>query len=340
MWNCDKIGSAADWEQEIKDAYVDYDVPIALQVPIPMEGQCLTGACPTEEDWCVTDPECSESPYKEPEGSVKSSAIAGFTVAGIVVLMAFLYGLHVWRTKQQARRFKKKFAKRMADTIDLRASMRQLSPDALAKEFQKIDRETPGGNISKEGLWNFLSTGKAGDLSESDFNALFAAIDLDQSGTVDFLEFCTFMGKCSEEYRSARRDRGSVAVRASRRISVADTTARRLSMVAPGMDDAVKAAATDAAEAVALEEGLEDEDAAKAVALEEGKDDEEISAKTKDDLYYWRWVNRNQDGNHRNQRSAALIEKFDGLYKNRAFLVHPVIDDELSEDESAEMAAK
>lgn len=73
---------------------------------------------------------------------------------------------------------------------------------------------------------------------------------------------------------------------------------------------------------------------------QEGKDDEEISAKTKDDLYYWRWVNRNQDGNHRNQRRAALIEKFDGLYKNRAFLVHPVIDDELSEDESAEMAAK
>jgi Ca2+-binding EF-hand superfamily protein len=36
-----------------------------------------------------------------------------------------------------------------------------------------------------------VSTGKVGELSESDFNALFAAIDLDQSGTVDFLEFWT-----------------------------------------------------------------------------------------------------------------------------------------------------
>jgi hypothetical protein len=53
-----------------------------------------------------------------------------------------------------------------------------------------------------------------------------------------------------------------VAVRASRRISVADTTARRLSMVTPGMDDAVKAAATDAAKAVALEDGQEEEDVA------------------------------------------------------------------------------
>jgi hypothetical protein len=137
------------------------------------------------------DPECSESPYKEPEGSVKSGAIAGFTAMGIVVLMAFLYGLHVWRSNQQARRYKKKFAKRMADTIDLRASLRQLNPESLAKEFQKIDSEIPGGNISKEALWTFLSTGKVGDLSGSDFNALFAAIDLDQSGEV--LTFWSFV---------------------------------------------------------------------------------------------------------------------------------------------------
>jgi hypothetical protein len=46
----------------------------------------------------------------------------------------------------------------MANTIDLRASMCQLSPDALAKEFQKIDSETPATNISKEALWELLVT--------------------------------------------------------------------------------------------------------------------------------------------------------------------------------------
>jgi hypothetical protein len=112
--------------------------------------------------------------------------------------------------------------------------MRQLPPEALASELKRIDSETQDGSISKEALWNFMSTGLAGELSESDCNALFAAIDLDQSGTVDFLEFCTFMGKCSDEYRSARTNRGSVTDRASRRISVADTTARRLSSVAQG----------------------------------------------------------------------------------------------------------
>jgi hypothetical protein len=259
--NCNRINSAEKWLQAIQDAYVTYNIPEDKQVTVPMEGQCLTAACPTEEAWCKKDPECSVSPYQEPDASVKSGAIAGFIIAGIVLLIALLYGLHVWRTKQQEHRYKTKFAKRMADTISLRASMRQLTPEALASEFKKIDSETEGGYISKEGLWAFLSTGKAGELSESDFNALFAAIDLDQSGTVDFLEFCTFMGKCSDEYRSARANRGSIADRASRRISVADTAARRLSSVAPGTDDAAKA--------VTMEDDI------KAAALEAGKDEEE-----------------------------------------------------------------
>jgi hypothetical protein len=254
---CDKLESGEAWLQAIQDAYDTYNVPEDRQVPVPMEGECFTGACPNEEDWCRTDPECSESPYKEPGGSVESGAIAGFTVLGIVLLIAALYGLHVMRAKHQERRYKTKFAKRIADTISLRVSMRQLTPAALASEFKKIDSESPDGAISKEGLWTFLSTGKAGELSESDFNALFAAIDLDQSGTVDFLEFCTFMGKCSDEFRSARGNRGSMADRASRRISVADATARHLSTVAPGTDDAMQAAAEAAIEE---EEGKADDD--------------------------------------------------------------------------------
>jgi hypothetical protein len=254
VWTCDKMGSAGEWVEAIQTAYITYNVAGENQVPVPMQGQCLTGACPSEIDWCKTDPECSESPYQEPDGSVKSGAIAGFTVAGIVLLMAALYALHAWTAQQQARRYKAKFAKRIADTIDVRGSMRQLRPEALASEFKRIDSESQDGSISKEALWTFMSSGKAGELSESDFNALFAAIDLDQNGSVDFMEFCTFMGQCSDEYRSARTNRGSVADRASRRMLVADTSARRLSTVDLGSVDAdvmKTVAETDAA----IEEG-------------------------------------------------------------------------------------
>jgi hypothetical protein len=232
---CDKINSAGDWVQAVEDAYDAYNVAEAIRVPLPMEGECLSGGCPTEEDWCKTDPECSESPYQEPDASVKSGAIAGFTVLGIVLLIAALYALHVMKSRQQKQRYKTKFAKRIANNIDRTKSMRQLTPEALGREFKKIESENPGGNITKEGLWNFLSTGKAGDISESDFNSLFAAIDLDNNGTVDFLEFCTFMGQCSDEYRYERGklNRESIADRASRRISLTVE-------LEPGIDDAAK----------------------------------------------------------------------------------------------------
>jgi hypothetical protein len=257
---CDKINSAEEWIQAVQDAYVAYNVAEAIRVPLPMEGECLSGGCPTEEDWCKTDPECSESPYQEPDASVKSGAIAGFTVAGIVLLIAALYTLHVVKSRQQKQRYKTKFARRIAGNIDRTKSMRQLTPEALGREFKKIDSEHPGGNITKEGLWNFLSTGKAGDISESDFNSLFAAIDLDNNGTVDFLEFCTFMGQCSDEYRFERGNlnRGSIADRASRRFTVddtADTAPRPMSALAPGTDDATKLVSFE--DATTKEETLE-----------------------------------------------------------------------------------
>jgi Ca2+-binding EF-hand superfamily protein len=263
---CDKIDSAEEWIQAVQEAYVAYNVPEARRNTLPMEGECLTRACPTEEDWCKTDPECSESTYQEPDASVKSGAIAGFTVAGIVLLIAGLYALHVIKSRQQKQRYKTKFAKRIAGNIDRTKSMRQLTPEALGREFKKIDSEHPGGNITKEGLWKFLSTGKAGDISESDFNSLFAAIDLDNNGTVDFLEFCTFMGQCSDEYRFERGNlnRGSVAERASRRFTVddtADTAPRPLSALAPGTDDAAKLVSfEDAKQPPALEAGEDEQE--------------------------------------------------------------------------------
>jgi hypothetical protein len=67
-----------------------------------------------------------------------------------------------------------------------------------------------------------LSTGKAGDILESDADALFAAMDLDSSGarTVDFVVFCTFMGQYHGEFQSARGELdGEKLSMAARRLS-------------------------------------------------------------------------------------------------------------------------
>jgi len=223
-----RINTKEEFFSQINATYIANNVPEGQQIP-PSEDPCALGLCPTEEQWCQSDPNCSESPYQEPPASVKPGAIAGFVIAGVVLLVAVLYAIHLILQKQQERRFRTIFAKRIAETIKVRGSMRTLSPEALADEFRRIDQGVQDGKLSREELWEFISSGKAGEMDKKDFDALFAAIDLDKSGSVDFLEFCAFMGKCDDEYRAARREGGSSVVASSRRLDTATTTARRLS---------------------------------------------------------------------------------------------------------------
>lgn len=77
-----------------------------------------------------------------------------------------------------------------------------MTPEDLAREFRLIDSGTNEGGdgvISREELWTFMTSGKlGGEITRSDFDALFKAIDEDGNGTVDFTEFCRFLGRCTE----------------------------------------------------------------------------------------------------------------------------------------------
>mmetsp|Transcript_22800 Transcript_22800/g.52763 ORF Transcript_22800/g.52763 Transcript_22800/m.52763 type:complete len:332 (+) Transcript_22800:322-1317(+) len=223
------IATGEEWVNSILNEYDVQNIPPDKRID-PTIDVCAAGLCPTEEQWCQTDPNCSVSPYQEPPATVKGSVIAGFTVAGVVLLVIILYGVHLYLVHAQVNRYRARFARRIAETIDVRASVRNLTPDALAREFERIDEGvSKDGKISKEELWEFIASGKAGEMDQKDFDALFAAIDLDRNGEVDFVEFCAFMGKCEDEYRAARADRRSIVARRSVRASVAGTTARRLS---------------------------------------------------------------------------------------------------------------
>jgi hypothetical protein len=266
----------AEWVAADNNAYIELDIPGDERIPVPFARECLGKVCPTEEDWCTQDPECSPSPYKEPNAQVKPGAIAGFVIAGIVILTVGLYLLHLYRVTQQAKRYRAIFAERIADTIQVPKSMRSLTPEILAKEFKKIDSETQDGQITKEELWAFLDTGAAGEMNQSDFNALFAAIDTDKSGYVDFLEFCTFMGQCHEEYSTARTTCGSAIDRASIRLSVADSAARRLSTAVTALP------AEDMAKAIAEADAEDAEmDAAEDAEMDPVKDAEMDAAEEK-----------------------------------------------------------
>merc|ERR1712037_399470 len=75
----------------------------------------------------------------------------------------------------------------------------------LKKEFDRVDTDG-GGTISKEELKAFVQTGKVGLISNKDFEALWCAIDLDNSGEVDFVEFLAFLGSCGTEFESVNKE--------------------------------------------------------------------------------------------------------------------------------------
>jgi len=196
----------AQFIQGVKDTYSDLGVLPADQVQggtFPMETLSLVdGSYPSEEEWCTIDPECSESPYQEPAATLKAGIIAAFiTVASVLIIIA-LIAFFLWRLKQQRHRYRNMFMKRIAENIHLEGHLDCMTEDQLAEEFKRIDTGAKGGDgyLEKEELKEFMQSGKAGKLSNNDFNAMWVALDFDHSGKVDFIEFCTFLSRCGQEY--------------------------------------------------------------------------------------------------------------------------------------------
>lgn len=233
-----RIESKEEFVAEIWAAYDRLNVVKSQQIQAPMVDTCLTGFCPNETDFCTLDPNCSDSPYQEPRGSVKAGPIVGFVVAFFLLLFGVLLVGYRYHMAQRDARIRAKFARRIAETIKVVGSERQLTPENLAAEFKQIDTDN-GGEISKDELWEFISSGKAGDLNQSDFNALFAAIDLDNSGSVDFMEFTAFFGKCSSDFERVKNRQSVLMARhsmsykmAEKRASTADMSASYLANLA------------------------------------------------------------------------------------------------------------
>jgi hypothetical protein len=202
--------SEEEYLEQIPETYEEFNVTDSARSTVPPEGECLSDPnCPAEEDWCSFDPECSVSPYQEPDAQLRAGVIAAICVLGAILIIIALLFYMQWKLAQQEKRYRANFAARVAETMDLRASVVMLTPEALAEEFERIDtglHDGGDGYISREELWDFLSSGKAGEMNQKDFNALFEALDTDGNGKVDFLEFCSFLSMCGEEFRVARED--------------------------------------------------------------------------------------------------------------------------------------
>ena len=66
------------------------------------------------------------------------------------------------------------------------------------KMFKTID-DDGNGNIDKDEMKKLVEEACVANMSERDYNVLFASIDLDENGTLDFVEFCAFFASINVE---------------------------------------------------------------------------------------------------------------------------------------------
>lgn len=216
-----KIKDEVDFVNRIENSMVEFNIPEQIRNHSLVISN--PHMLPNETFWCdeLGDPSCSVSPYQNPSTGLRTGPLVGFIVLAVVIVGALIAAVERHTRKQQADRYRNVFARRIAQTIKVRAGTDRLTPELLQKEFETI-ATTKNGIITKDELWSFLATGKAGTIDKHDFEALFTVMDSDESGTIDFLEFCAFLADCHDEYSTAKDRKSVIATRASQKLTSID----------------------------------------------------------------------------------------------------------------------
>jgi hypothetical protein len=188
--------SEDDYKSMLTAGYTSAKVPNSERIPLPSD-DCIrwySGQCPTESSFREHDPIYSESEYQD-DPSIKGGFIALFVILGLVVLVGTFYYVQTQREKKQAERYQHIFARRVAATINFTGTHDHLTPSLLEAEFKRMD-EDGDGVLSKKELEHFLGD----NMDKRDFEAMFAAIDIDHNETIEFSEFCAFMSMIGKTY--------------------------------------------------------------------------------------------------------------------------------------------
>ncbi|GAX15559.1 hypothetical protein FisN_3Hh026, partial [Fistulifera solaris] len=122
-------------------------------------------------------PAGESEPVEEQKSESSDEKSAGFAVGmfaiGVGALFIAFAAYHMYAMKSAKEGSRKDFARRVAQGITVGKSANQLSAAGMKDELSQY-----GEHISRAQLKNIVDSGKMGTMSDGDFNALFAALDL------------------------------------------------------------------------------------------------------------------------------------------------------------------
>jgi hypothetical protein len=204
--------------------------------PKDKDGACPDGNLATfYQESGGTGSECGYVlfPPQPANPAISVGAIVGIVAAAVGLVLIVFSIWHYYKLKKQEKRYKKRFVQQIARNIEIGPSPGHIKPETLAEEILHIGQGKP--IISKADLSKWIHDIKMEFISEKDFDALWHAMDVDDKGEVDPVEFIVFLSACGPEFEKVYNDLEKMP-----KIERLKLAARRLTNIAAHGEEGVR----------------------------------------------------------------------------------------------------
>jgi hypothetical protein len=230
------IGVSRRLPREVVDTLSYWMNILTICNPKDKDGACPEGNLATfYEISGGTGSECGyvSFPPQPTNLALPIGAIVGVTVGAVGFITLLFLTWHYYRLKKQERRYKKRFVQQIARNIEIGPSPGHIKPEKLAEEILHIGQGK--SVINKEDLAKWIHDIKMEFISEKDFEALWNAMDVDDKGEVDPVEFIVFLSACGPEFEKVYKSLESMS-----KIERLKLAARRLTNIAAHGEEGVR----------------------------------------------------------------------------------------------------
>ena len=145
-----------------------------------------------------TGEECGYIQFPVSQDGLSGRVVAGTVVGVVGFVAAVCFLMYYYYLRRQKHRYKKQFVKQIAKNINIGPSPKCIPIDILADQVQHIGNKD--GVISKVELSTWMRQNNLEFLSNRDFDALWAAMDVDNKGAVNAIDFFVFLSACGSEF--------------------------------------------------------------------------------------------------------------------------------------------